>query len=953
MAAGESEILSLLNSEFEKWNDEAVEAQIYLLEATEKDDGSATVLFSLVGEYEFMLHCPRGYPNPNNDGVFVVETAGNLRVWANALNEFCLDTEPKPRLHNILYKAMSLYNGSKSHRESVCLSSEDETLEEEEEESEVGVSLTDDDAFTTEKELKIARIKKQWLQKEIQIRAEMKKSETSSPQPMTDESITLDKLTVGKSQTKQIFSTDASSGILTNDLIAIMENEKDNGISAEPIDDNIYNWCVKLSGFQTKSALDEDLRIINERFGYNFIELQLEFTMDLYPFYPPLVKVVRPRLQPAMMQRVTNMELLKYSFWNPARDMMTILCEIKAFLQEWARLDLDTRRNNIQLLPQGAYLEIEHDLLRLAMVSEVCPRANLKFIMQKELLAPLNATAGGKNSKPKEYWAAGTGFGSGCTKRQDWNVNAHVAAQKLKDQQIVAVLHKILYELKQFSNSQCSSISVDERHVTNGICNNDVEIPMEICESNSGEILNNSDSAICMELGNEACSSSSSSLGPSTCCLEEELHEIIEASALIPFLESQLRTSSFLEICRHSMLYNAIIEVIKEMARLWRLVPLLGSLSDQEKSIVDCLHPLKDQASDLILRIGKGAANGSVPHLKPADASLADPTSAEEKIAKEFSTLHEQVVRAIQRHCKNAGSCGSISLDSTNASSQLPEEALYQRCLKHLQFQNHSFATTGSNAHLYSPCLRQRQCAHVRAHLSHRSGALVALLFVATQPLLDEDRCTLLRVMIIGPEDTPYAGGCYLFDIFFPDRYPTVAPMVQFKTTGKGTVRFNPNLYSCGKVCLSLLGTWVGQEGERWNSETSTILQVLVSIQSLILVSEPYFNEPGYESKIGTEHGKKLSDGYNEDVRINNIKWAMVDQLNNPCPGFEDVIRLHFFIKKKRILQDIARWLEESKSARLRQAAESLERELCKLQSRSDLQEKVQMHEDQVAVIQL
>uniref|UniRef100_T1IND4 Transmembrane protein n=1 Tax=Strigamia maritima TaxID=126957 RepID=T1IND4_STRMM len=50
---------------------------------------------------------------------------------------------------------------------------------------------------------------------------------------------------------------------------------------------------------------------------------------------------------------------------------------------------------------------------------------------------------------------------------------------------------------------------------------------------------------------------------------------------------------------------------------------------------------------------------------------------------------------------------------------------------------------------------------------------------------------------------------------------------------------------------------------------------------------------------------------------------------------------------------DIARWLEESKSARLRQAAESLERELCKLQSRSDLQEKVQMHEDQVAVIQL
>jgi baculoviral IAP repeat-containing protein 6 len=40
-------------------------------------------------------------------------------------------------------------------------------------------------------------------------------------------------------------------------------------------------------------------------------------------------------------------------------------------------------------------------------------------------------------------------------------------------------------------------------------------------------------------------------------------------------------------------------------------------------------------------------------------------------------------------------------------------------------------------------------------------------------------------------------------------------------------------------------------------------LQVLVSIQSLILVPEPYFNEPGYEQEIGTEIGLKNSDDYN------------------------------------------------------------------------------------------
>ncbi len=39
-------------------------------------------------------------------------------------------------------------------------------------------------------------------------------------------------------------------------------------------------------------------------------------------------------------------------------------------------------------------------------------------------------------------------------------------------------------------------------------------------------------------------------------------------------------------------------------------------------------------------------------------------------------------------------------------------------------------------------------------------------------------------------------------------------------------MRFNPNLYNCGKVCLSLLGTWSGDRGENWNPDVSTMLQV-------------------------------------------------------------------------------------------------------------------------------
>ena len=42
-------------------------------------------------------------------------------------------------------------------------------------------------------------------------------------------------------------------------------------------------------------------------------------------------------MQGSMMQRVTNMEMFKLSYWNPAKDMKGVLSDIKAFLQQWAR----------------------------------------------------------------------------------------------------------------------------------------------------------------------------------------------------------------------------------------------------------------------------------------------------------------------------------------------------------------------------------------------------------------------------------------------------------------------------------------------------------------------------------------------------------------------------------------------------------------------------------------
>ncbi|KAJ4886536.1 putative ubiquitin-conjugating enzyme E2 25 [Raphanus sativus] len=154
-----------------------------------------------------------------------------------------------------------------------------------------------------------------------------------------------------------------------------------------------------------------------------------------------------------------------------------------------------------------------------------------------------------------------------------------------------------------------------------------------------------------------------------------------------------------------------------------------------------------------------------------------------------------------------------------------------------------------------------------------------------------ESRMDLMRAVIVGADGTPYHDGLFFFDIFFPDTYPSVPPMVHYQSGG---LRINPNLYNCGKVCLSLLGTWSGAPKEKWIPNNSTMLQVLVSIQGLILNEKPYFNEPGYERTAGSAGGEAQSKAYSENTFLLSLK-TMVYNMRRPPKYFEDFSYGHFF----------------------------------------------------------
>ncbi|XP_041431923.1 (E3-independent) E2 ubiquitin-conjugating enzyme UBE2O isoform X2 [Xenopus laevis] len=169
-----------------------------------------------------------------------------------------------------------------------------------------------------------------------------------------------------------------------------------------------------------------------------------------------------------------------------------------------------------------------------------------------------------------------------------------------------------------------------------------------------------------------------------------------------------------------------------------------------------------------------------------------------------------------------------------------------------------------------------------------------------------EDRMDLFSAFIKGPTHTPYEDGLFLFDMQLPSSYPAVPPLCRYLSQCRGNL--NPNLYDNGKVCVSLLGTWIGKGTERWTSK-SNLLQVLISIQGLILVNEPYYNEAGFDRDRGLQEGYENSRCYNEMALIRVVQ-SMTHLLRRPVEVFQVEICEHFKSNGWRLAHRIENWLE-------------------------------------------
>jgi len=313
-----------------------------------------------------------------------------------------------------------------------------------------------------------------------------------------------------------------------------------------------------------------------------------------------------------------------------------------------------------------------------------------------------------------------------------------------------------------------------------------------------------------------------------------------------------------------------LLTLLKEMASHKETAFLVGPLQYQKTPLVELIEPMMKQGQQYT-KLVTGKSGKTTP-----EAELA------ELIVQTYSVLNKALAHAeAPASSKHAGAEGEAEVKIGGVADEWQDAAReYKETLEPLRldelddeaFEGHHYprpSDTQSATKLHRvagevitmgtslPVEFQGMSVFVRAH---------------------EERMDWIKVMIIGPEGTPYEDGCFEFHVALPSNYP-----------------------------------WRGAAGENWNADTSSLSQLFISIAAIVMTDDPYFNEPGCEREAGTPDGQARNQGYANIVRWGTVKYAMLDQLKNPSKGFEDVIRNHFRIKKEKVLRTTGKWTEDSK----------------------------------------
>ncbi len=352
----------------------------------------------------------------------------------------------------------------------------------------------------------------------------------------------------------------------------------------------------------------------SREYGFDYVELQLKFEVNLFPIYPPSLRPIKPRLMGSMLSRLVGLAPIQVQSWNPARQIEHVLQGIFVLLRDHGQVEFGDGID-----PFEPYSELEVTLLQLSSLSEVsmlathmdagsgCTAVDTlpSFFIRKEKTGPRAVEAAASTAV---RWQAGTGYGSGHQQSIDF---AQLAlAQQKRTSLLVEVAQRI---------ASLISTAISEGQIT----------PM--------------------------------------------LVEIVRGSCLLPFLASYVATDSLIEMERHVDMYAVVFQLLEVLSRdvlLFTLVHLplpssvlpavLASSSSASSSfpttsttLLHCFRGLRNRASSIERAMSQATDVACVPVVKksksPAAAAAAAAVAATAAAVTDDGAAFGQLLATISK----------------------------------------------------------------------------------------------------------------------------------------------------------------------------------------------------------------------------------------------------------------------------------------------------------------
>uniref|UniRef100_A0A915KEP1 Uncharacterized protein n=1 Tax=Romanomermis culicivorax TaxID=13658 RepID=A0A915KEP1_ROMCU len=256
-------------------------------------------------------------------------------------------------------------------------------------------------------------------------------------------------------------------------------------------------------------------------------------------------------------------------------------------------------------------------------------------IMAAEKLSSLKAP------KKTDFWAKGTGFGSGPTQRQ-WNVDSTVSKQK-RDEENVACILKVL---------------------TAFLCPK----AMETFEKFTQKLSVDSDSLAALE-----------SVVLKDVSLDEKTVQIFTQSCLFAILEHYLRNDSILDISRHTSVYLSVLQTLCAVSACAQLRHLLTAGDESENSIFKLVEKMRQAVDVYSSKIGQ---------MKTPNAESIGQTNEQDECLAKLTPLVNLSAKLLENFVpKNAG----YHHRRQTSGEILSTDQIYMNAMKILQYKSIQF----------------------------------------------------------------------------------------------------------------------------------------------------------------------------------------------------------------------------------------------------------------------